>query len=95
MNEVMETWLAYKKEKRQTYKTRGLSVLKKKILELSGGNADLARKIIEQSMANGWSGLFEYKGNDRQSKIPTGMVMKPTKDEDYDEYTKIWQHGTN
>lgn len=33
--EALEEWLAYKKEKRQSYKPRGLEALKKKLLQMS------------------------------------------------------------
>ena len=39
-HEALEIWLAYKKEKRQTYKPRGLEALKKKLLKLSNGNPE-------------------------------------------------------
>lgn len=61
MNEAITQWLAYKKEKRQTYKPRGLEMLKKKLLGLSGGNGDMAMQIVEQSMMSNYSGLFALK----------------------------------
>ena len=40
-------WLAYKKEKRQTYKPCELEALKKKLLQLSNGNPEYAKVIVE------------------------------------------------
>ena len=61
--EALEMWLAYKKEKRQTYKPRGLEDLKKKILQLSNGNPEYAKVIVEYSMGNNYTGLFSPKIN--------------------------------
>lgn len=61
--EALDMWLAYKKEKRQTYKSRGLEALKKKLLQLSNGNPEYAKVIVEYSMGNNYSGLFAPKNN--------------------------------
>ena len=61
--EALEMWLAYKKEKRQTYKPRGLEALKKKLLQLSSGNPEYAKVIVEYSMGNNYTGLFSPKIN--------------------------------
>lgn len=61
--EALDMWLAYKKEKRQTYKPRGLAALKKKLLQLSNGNPEYAKVIVEHSMGNNYSGLYAPKNN--------------------------------
>ena len=61
--EALDMWLAYKKEKRQTYKPRGLEALKKKLLQLSSGNPEYAKVIVEYSMGNNYTGLFSPKIN--------------------------------
>ena len=61
--EALDMWLAYKKEKRQTYKPRGLKALKKKLLQLSNGNPEYAKVIVEYSMGNNYTGLFAPKNN--------------------------------
>ena len=61
--EALDMWLAYKKEKRQTYRPRGLVALKKKLLQLSNGNPEYAKVIVEYSMGNNYSGLFAPKNN--------------------------------
>jgi len=58
----MQTWLAYKREKKQTYKgPKSIKVCYKKLRKLSGGNAGVAQEIVEQSIGNNWSGLFPLK----------------------------------
>ena len=61
--EALDIWLAYKKEKHQTYKPRGLAALKKKLLQLSNGNPEYAKVIVEYSMGNNYSELFAPKNN--------------------------------
>lgn len=58
---IVADWLSYKSERGQTYRQRGFDSLYAHLLKLSGGNADIARKIIQQSMANNWAGLFPLK----------------------------------
>jgi hypothetical protein len=60
---ALDMWLAYKKEKHQTYKPRGLAALKKKLLQLSNGNPEYAKVIVEHSMGNNYTGLFAPKNN--------------------------------
>ena len=62
-HEALEMWLSYKKEKRQAYKPRGLEALKKKLLQLSNGNPEYAKVIVEYSMGNNYTGLFAPKNN--------------------------------
>lgn len=63
MNNAILEWLAYKREKKQTYKPRGLETLKTKLLNLSNGDGKVAMMIVEQSMSNNYSGLFPLKNN--------------------------------
>jgi len=63
MVEPVETWLAYKKEKAQSYKPTGFKTFYKKLCELSGNNPQVAMAIIEQSMQNNYAGIFPLKNN--------------------------------
>lgn len=63
MNNAILKWLAFKKEKKQAYKPRGLETLKTKLLSLSNGNGKIAMQIVEQSMMNNYSGLFPLKND--------------------------------
>lgn len=60
-DDALSLWLAYKKEKGQTYKPRGLAALKARLDLLSGGDADKAMEIVNFSMANNYAGLFAPK----------------------------------
>lgn len=68
-------WLNYKKtEHHETYKSPKTEQAAINMLyELSNGNQETAKKIIEQSIANRWKGLFQLKkqmnGNDQQGDL--------------------------
>lgn len=59
---TFDKWLTYKKERKQSYKG-AISARQcyNQLLELSGNNAAVAEKIVNQSIANNWSGLFPLK----------------------------------
>ena len=60
-------WLDYKKTKCQKYKTESsMMSCFKKLVELSGDNIENAKRIIEQSIAFNYSGLFALKGGANQ-----------------------------
>lgn len=61
MDAAFKKWLAYKRERKQTYKPRGLAAAKNRLEQLSGGNPCLATEIVEFSIANNYSGLFAPK----------------------------------
>ena len=67
MVEPVETWLAYKKEKNQTYKPTGFKTFYKKLCELSGNNPQVAMAIIEQSMQNNYAGIFPLRNNNNNN----------------------------
>ena len=63
------TWLDYKRERKETYKSRkSLKVCYNHLVKMSGGSPDVAIAIVEQSMANNWAGLFELKTNNHHAE---------------------------
>lgn len=67
MRIVAEEWLKYKREKKQTYKPSGFKTFCKRLIQLSGNDPSTARLIIEQSMANNYSGIFELKNRTNEA----------------------------
>ena len=63
MMPVVKTWLEYKKEKKQSYKTRGFAIFYKRICEWSGNNPQVAMQMVENSMQNNYDGVFPLKNN--------------------------------
>lgn len=61
---IMYDWLIYKKEKKQSYKSKkSIEACFKMLYKLSDGDYSIALKIIEQSIANNWAGIFPLKNN--------------------------------
>lgn len=61
-----EEWKAYRRENRfkayaPTERSEGEAITK--LLTLSGGDSKTQMLIVQQSMGNGWAGLFELKGS--------------------------------
>ena len=74
---IFETWLKYKQEKRESYKSKkSLQACYKKLLTLSGNDPDTARNVVEQSMANNWSGLFELTQNNHGTANRSNYTSK-------------------
>lgn len=83
-NEAITRWLAYKKERGQTYKPAGLKAFITRIGNLSGGNGEVALKMVEQSMANNYSGVFPLNNNRVETNTPDmGVVLQDSNNKDY------------
>lgn len=66
--DTFQTWLGYKKERGESYKSeKSLKICYNKLLSLSDNDPNRAKLIVEQSIANNWQGLFELK-NTNHSK---------------------------
>lgn len=73
---ILYEWLEYKSQKGQTYKgKKSIPILAKKLYKLSGGNNATAKLIVEQSMANNWSGLFALKDEQAHAPQNGGLVI--------------------
>ena len=73
-------WLDYKKETHKfSYKSeRSLQVAYNELLKLSEGKPGIARAVVNQSIANGWKGLFPYNGQttDARKNSPTQLEFE-------------------
>lgn len=59
---LVDSWVAYKKSRGQSYKTKQtLDVFVKRLIEISGGDYAAAEAIVNQSIGNNWAGIFELK----------------------------------
>lgn len=64
---IIESWLEYKRKKKQSYKSEAsIKVCYNNLLKLSNNSPTIAQLIVEQSIANNYSGLFELKQNGGQ-----------------------------
>ncbi len=71
--ELMLIWLDYKRTRKESYRSEmGAKKCLTMLRNLSGGNADLAQRIIDQSMANNWAGLFALREGQSPGHPPNG-----------------------
>lgn len=64
---ILEKWLAYKRQRGESYKPIGLKGCYKKMVELSNGDPEFADKyMVEFSIANNYAGLFVDKTQQRE-----------------------------
>jgi hypothetical protein len=64
---VWNDWVKFRKEKKSSLTE---STIKRQLNLLAKFSEDQAIKMIEQSITNGWTGLFEIKLNKQQGKKP-------------------------
>ena len=71
--EVWKKWREYRKETfRTTYKPIGEKAAIGKLMRLSQGCHEVQEQIIQQSIENGWKGIFELK-EQKQSKTKSAL----------------------
>jgi hypothetical protein len=62
--EAWKLWLSYRKEIKQSYKTeKSAEIGYNKLIKTAGNNPQTAMDIVENSIANGWKGLFPLPQN--------------------------------
>lgn len=67
--DVYMEWIQYRKEIGKPYKTdKGRKVFYDELVNLSGGNPDIARLIIEQSEAKEWPNIYKLKTSNYGNK---------------------------
>ena len=68
LGKVFAHWLDYRKQIKKPYKSQ-LSLIEcyKKLERLSNGDLKIAEQIVNQSIAQGWQGLFELKNGGKEN----------------------------
>lgn len=72
-------WLGYKRQQfKFTYKSEAsMRAAYAELVRLSGNDPQTAMRIVEQSMSNGWKGLFELKSNNRNGTNDRYTIGNP------------------
>lgn len=61
-------WLEYKKQRKESYANElSREAFYKKLLKLSDNNPTIAIQIVNQSIENNWSGIFELKDSGKKT----------------------------
>ena len=63
LNSAFEDFIAHRKTIKKPMGEKAIELAINKLGKLSGGDNEKAIEIINQSIMNGWQGLFEVKGN--------------------------------
>jgi hypothetical protein len=62
--DIVIEWLDYKKQKRQTYKSeKSIKAFCLELVKLSNGELEVAKTIINNSIARNYAGIFTIKNN--------------------------------
>ena len=65
---ILYDWVCYRKEIKKSFKSiKSVQTAYKQLYELSDGNPQIAMKIVEQSIASSWQGLFPLKNDNRNN----------------------------
>lgn len=75
---IFKEWVEYKKEKNQYKNTKSIDILIKRFIKYS---VQELRDIIEKSIMNNYSGIFEPKGNNSFSQENHNEISKMTPEE--------------
>lgn len=83
LNDAMKEYIAFRKEIKSPMTDRAIKLAMNKLESLSGGDVDIMLQIIDQSIMNGWKGLFALKDDGKQragKKQGTGQFYDEMKE---------------
>lgn len=67
---VLYEWVCYRKEIKKSFKSqKSIQAAYKQLYLLSDGDPETAKKIVEQSIASSWQGLFPLKENGNRNNF--------------------------
>ena len=67
---ILYEWVCYRKEIKKSFKSiKSVQAAYKQLYELSDGNPVIAMKIVEQSIASSWQGLFPLKNDNNRNNF--------------------------
>lgn len=86
------SWLEYKQQRREKYKTqKSLELCYNQMVDKSGNDPKTAMSMINQSMANNWAGLFEISDI---GKKPNQTKLQPKNDTERQELLDRFKSNT-
>ena len=69
LNKAFSDYVDHRKQIKKPMSSRAVELAIEKLNKLSGGDTDKAIRIINQSIGQGWQGLFELKENKAEKKV--------------------------
>lgn len=76
---VFDSWLEHRRNIGKPFHKltdRGLTAFFNKLLEYSGKNVDKAIEVIDQSLSNGYTGIFPLKENKQETEVTDEWINK-------------------
>lgn len=84
---IIRDWIEYKNSRGEKYSSaKSILALYKKLIKLSGGDPEVAKQIIDESMAQNWAGIFELKdgkSDKNHSRANAARNEKQQRDEEF------------
>jgi len=76
LEKKFDEFLEYRKQIKKPVVEKSLQPLKNKLWELSNKNTETAIEILDQTITNGWQGIFELKNNNngKQATNPNQQI---------------------
>ena len=78
--EALDEWIAYRKEIKKKLTPMSIERVINKLIKLSGGDLATQMDIVEQSIENGYTGLFELKQSQKQIAAKTKQSFQSLHD---------------
>lgn len=87
IKELIQQWVAYKKERKESYTPSGLKKCIERLENLCHGDEDYAEEIVGNSMANNYAGLYAPKEKKQKESVfeHNMRVMKQMEEENANE----------
>jgi hypothetical protein len=86
---VAEKFVEYRRAIKKEFKNQAqLDAWMSKLFDISDGSVDVARRIVDNSVANGWQGIFPDPANAKNAKDVDLAVRAPT-----GKYDEIMRRG--
>ena len=84
LNEIFYDFIEYREELKKPLCESSLKAVAQNLLALSNSLPEKARKIVDQTIQNGWSNLWELKNDNlKHRRLPEGKILKKGVFNDY------------
>ncbi len=67
LQEKVQEFINYRKAIKKPLREVSIEAFMKKLIKLGNGNEEVMIEVLEQSIANGWQGIFEVKGAKKET----------------------------
>lgn len=79
LEKKIEEFYNFRKQLKKPILDASKSAWLEKLVKISGGDENVSIEVLNQSIANGWQGIFELKTNNNGNKHKSATEIKPNK----------------